>query len=110
MKHKCIHGLEAEVTRSNLPRLKARYYYQSAFVNYIKGDFDTASKKIALAKKHSYSTATKKYFSSLVFLSDKINDRINYSEDMWDNLFSPCYLEYWTINSIDILDNNFLSF
>lgn len=108
--YNCIHKLETQVRRSNLPRLKARFYYQSAFVNYIKGDFDTASKEINLARANSYSTATKKYFSSVSFLSEKIKDRVVYSEDMWNNLFSPCYLEYWIINSIDVLDNNFLPF
>lgn len=106
--YECIHKLEMRVNSSNLPRLKARFYYQAAFVNYIKGDFDTASKNIDLARANSYSTATKKYFSSMSFLSQKISDRIIYSEDMWDNLFSPCFLEYWTINSIDVLDNNLL--
>lgn len=107
--YECIHKLKTKVESSNLPRLKARFYYQAAFVNYIKGDFVTASKNIDFARANSYSTATKKYFSSMSFLSNKINNKIIYSEDMWNNLFSPCFLEYWTINSIDVLDDNLLS-
>ena len=104
----CIIGLDERVSNSNLPRLKARYYYQSALIKYIDSDFYTASKKIDLAKDHSYSTTANKYLSSLLFLSQKIQEKTVYSENMWDDLFSPCYLEYWTINSIDVLDNNFL--
>lgn len=108
--YECISELYEEVTNSNLPRLKARYYYQSALVDYIKGNFDTASEKCKLAKSYSISTATKRYFSALFFLSEKIEKEIEYSDAFLDELFSPCYLEYWTINSIDILDNDFLSF
>ena len=104
----CIIGLDERVSNSNLPRLKARYYYQLALIKYIDNDFDTASEKIDLAKDHSYSTTANKYLSSLLFLSQKIHEKTVYSENMWDDLFSPCYLEYWTINSIDVLDNNFL--
>lgn len=104
----CINRLEEEVSSSNIPRLKARYYYQCALISYISCDYSAASEKIDLARNQSYSTTANKYLSSLSFLSKEIEEKTVYSEKMWDDLFSPCYLEYWTINSIDVLDKDFL--
>lgn len=105
-----LQNLYKKVITSNLPRLKAKYFLQKALMEYIIGEYSDARYDCLQAKKFS-TTSLNSHFNQINdLLLKNINGNIAYSSDRWTDFFSPCYLEYWTINSIDILSDQILTF
>lgn len=105
-----INNLKDRILSSKLPRLRGRYYLYDAVMEYVLGNYKNSleSSKLAI-EEANFAPGTAPY-SVIKFLNDKCKSHCNYSSDQWNKLYAPCFLEYWTINSIDILSNNLLPF
>jgi tetratricopeptide (TPR) repeat protein len=108
--YKLITNLKQRVLSSNLPRLKGRYYLSMAVIEYVFGNYGNSQKFSQLAIKDSNFAPSTKPYSVVAFLNEKCNASDHYESEQWENLYAPCFLEYWTINSIDILADELLSF
>lgn len=105
-----INNLKDRILSSKLPRLRGRYYLYDAVMKYVFGNYENSleSSKLAI-EEANFAPGTAPY-SVIKILNDKCKSHCNYSSDQWNKLYAPCFLEYWTINSIDILSDNLLSF
>lgn len=106
--YELITALQDSVLSSGLPRLKSKYYLSLSAIEYVLGNNTQALKNSQLAIKESNSPL--KPFKMVSILNEKINENCPYSSDLWKDLYTPCFLEYWTINSIDVLTNELLPF
>lgn len=94
-----------DVDKSNLPRLKSRYYLALAGIYCISGLFSNALNAIVDSNK----------YSTIAFLS--MRKRIeDYSKtgkcvpaDQWTDFFAPAFLEYWITNPLSIMSKDILS-
>lgn len=105
-----INNLKDRILSSKLPRLRGRYYLYNAFMEYVLGNYKNSLESSELAiEEANFAPGTAPY-SVIKFLNDKCKSHCHYSPEQWDKLYAPCFLEYWTINSIDILSDDLLSF
>ena len=107
--YNCIYKIYDDVVSTNIPRLKARFYLHVAVVEYIKNNFLQAINACKSASKYCNSIAGNKVNEIIKLLNERMSHKLQYSDEIWDKIYIPCYLEYWTINSVDILNDNFLS-
>lgn len=105
----CMQNMNDKIVSSNLPRLKARFYLHTAVIEYVKGNDPNVRKACINADKYSLSVTNKKIDATIKLLLSCIDNRIPYQNSMWQEVCLPCYLEYWTINTIDILSKDILS-
>lgn len=105
-----INNLKDRILSSKLPRLRGRYYLYDALMEYVLGNYKNSleSSKLAI-EEANFAPGTAPY-SVIKMLNGKCKSHCRYSSDQWDKLYAPCFLEYWTINSIDILSDDLLSF
>lgn len=103
-------NLKQRVLSSNLPRLKGRYYLSMAVIEYILGNYENSQKFSQLAIDESNFAPGTKPYRVVSFLDENIKSSCQYKLEQWEELYAPCFLEYWTINSIDILADELLPF
>ena len=108
--YELVTNLKQRVLSSGLPRLKGKYYLSMAVIEYVLGNFDNSQKYGQLALKESNFAQGTKPYSVVSFLNKKCNASCHYEIEQWEHLYAPCFLEYWTINSVDILADELLSF
>ena len=106
--YELITALRDSVLSSGLPRLKSKYYLFLAVIEYVVGKHTQALKNSQLAIKESNLPI--KPIKVVSILNEKINKNCLYSSNLWKDLYAPCFLEYWTINSIDVLTDKLLTF
>lgn len=104
-----LNQLYKRVSSTSIPRLKVRYFIQRAFVAYAIGDENQVNRDCTQAAKYLESVPNSDCSKVMQSLSKNICNHIIYTPDMWEKLYIPCFLEYWTINSIDILSDQILS-
>ena len=106
--YELVVNLKQRVLSSGLPRLKGRYYLFMAVIEYVFGNYEDSQKLSQLAiAEADFAPGTKPY-SVVSFLSENIKSSCQYKLEQWEKLYAPCFLEYWTINSIDILADELL--
>lgn len=106
--YELVVNLKQRVLSSGLPRLKGRYYLFMAVIEYVLGNYEDSQKLSQLAiAEADFAPGTKPY-SVVSFLSENIKSSCQYKLEQWEKLYAPCFLEYWTINSIDILADELL--
>lgn len=103
-----LYAVKKEISASTLPRLKAHFYLQCLIVEYAKGNNPEANKAAINVAKYCSSTESSQIYQVAVLINDKMKKDIPYSVEMFSSIFVPCILEYWTINSIDVLADDFL--
>lgn len=108
--YELVTNLKQRVLSSNLPRLKGRYYLSLAVIEYVLGNYESSQKCSQLAIAESNFAPGTKSYRVVSFLNEKCNASCHYELEQWEDLYAPCFLEYWTINSIDILADELLSF
>lgn len=104
-----VTNLKQQVLSSGLPRLKGKYYLSMAVIEYVYGNYKTSQKFSHLAITESNLALGTKPYEVVSFLEEKCSKSCTYTDDQWDNLYAPCFLEYWTINSVDILTDELLA-
>lgn len=107
--YELVANLEQRILSSGLPRLKGRYYLSMAVIEYIFGNYESSQKLSQLALEESNFAPGTKPYSVVSFLSESNKSSSRYEPDQWEELYAPSFLEYWTINSIDILTDELLS-
>lgn len=106
--YELVANLKQRVLSSGLPRLKGRYYLSMAVIEYVLGNYENSQKYSQLAIEGSNFAPGTKPFSVVSFLNENNKSSCQYKLEQWDELYAPCFLEYWTINSIDILADELL--
>lgn len=106
--HMYLDIISDEIRNSKLARLKAHYYLQCAFLEYAEGNLPQVNMAIINTNKYCSSIENQKSFAAVSLIKYNIENNILYSEKMFCDIFVPCFLEYWTINSIDALSEDFL--
>lgn len=106
--HSYLEKLYKEISESKLARLKAHFYLQCALVEYANGNFPKANAAIINTEKYCSSTESSNLYAIAKNIKGNLTNSIPYSDGMFSSLFAPCFLEYWTINSIDALSDDFL--
>ena len=106
--HFYLEKLNKEIRDSKLTRLKAHFYLQYTFVKYANGNFPQANAAIINTQKYCSSTESSNLYVIASIIKNNIENNILYNDEMFNSLFVPCFLEYWTINSIDALSDDFL--
>lgn len=109
MAYELVTNLKQQVLSSNIPRLKGRYYLSMSVIEYALGNFDNSKKFSQLAIRESNFAPGTKPYKVVSFLEKRYDNSFSYEKEQWESLFAPCFLEYWTINSIDILADELLS-
>lgn len=104
-----VTNLKQQVLSSGLPRLKGKYYLSMAVIEYVYGNYKTSQKFSHLAIAESNFALGTKPYEVVSFLEKKCSESCTYKAEQWDNLYAPCFLEYWTINSVDILADELLA-
>lgn len=97
-----------QIRDSKLARLKAHFYLQCAFIEYIIGNLSQANAAIINARKYCSSTESSNLHMVVNLIQNNIDDNISYEDEMFSSMYIPCFLEYWTINSIEVLSDDFL--
>lgn len=110
MAYELVTNLKQQVLSSSIPRLKGRYYLSMAVIEYARGNYEDSQKSSRLAIMESNFAPGTKPYKVVSFLEKKYYESCSYETEQWKDLYAPCYLEYWTINSIDILADELLSF
>lgn len=106
--YELVVNLKQRVLSSGLPRLKGRYYLFMAVIEYVLGNYEDSQKLSQLAiAEADFAPGTKPY-SVVSLLNENIKSSCQYKLEQWEKLYAPCFLEYWTINSIDILVDELL--
>lgn len=106
--HFYLEKLHKEIRDSKLARLKAHFYLQCAFVEYANGNSPQANAAIINTQKYCSSAESSNLYAIVITIKSNLANNIPYSDEMFNSLFVPCFLEYWTINSIDALSDDFL--
>jgi hypothetical protein len=106
--HGYLDIISNEIRESKLARLKAHYYQQCAFDQYACGNFKQANAAIINTNKYCSITENPTIYKTINLIKNNIKNNIIYDEKMFSFMFVPCFLEYWTINSIDVLSEDFL--
>ena len=104
-----IYGLERKVLSSNLPRLKGKLFLYIAIIEYVLGNYEKAYSACENVIKYSNSALNTSSYKIVNQLTQNMDKSYSYTPDLWNKIYSPCFLEYWTINSIEILNDNFLT-
>lgn len=107
--YECMASLYNEVENSSIPRLKTRFYLHFAILHYVKGNYLKSQESYNKALRYSKSVVSTKINVIINLLKDRIKHKIPYENSLWPEIYLPCFLEYWTINSIDILSKDILS-
>lgn len=97
-----------DVSDSKLARLKAHFYLQYALFEYICGNLSKTKAAIINTQKYCSPTESSKLYKISNTIKYNIDNDIIYNDEMFSGLYVPCFLEYWTINSIDVLPDDFL--
>lgn len=97
--------LNDEIEKSNLNRLKAKYYLTLSTIYYTLSDYKTA--KFYLSKA---DLLTFKYTKIRKNLLDRIVNEIPFTKIDWKEIFSPCFLEYWIIDPLILISDKPLPF
>lgn len=108
--YKCMTPLSNEVEKSTIPRLKTRFYLHLAILEYVNGNFPKSQETCNKAQQYSKSISGTRISAVINLLKNRIKHKIPYNNSLWSEIYIPCFLEYWTINSIDVLSKEFLSF
>lgn len=103
-----LDSLKYKIQESSLARLKAHYYLQCTLLNYINENKALANSAMINTYKYCSTTENSKIYKAVTLIKKNIENNISYKSEMFSSLYVPCYLEYWTINSIDVLSNDFL--
>lgn len=106
--HMYLDMVSDEIRNSKLARLKSHYYLQCALLEYADGNLSQANAAIINTNKYCSSTESQKSYTAVSLIKHNIENNISYTGEMFSALFVPCFLEYWTINSIDALSEDFL--
>jgi len=104
-----IYGLERKVLSSNLPRLKGKLFLYIAIIEYVLGNYEKAYSACENVIKYSNSALNTSSYKIVNQLTQNMDKSYSYTPYLWNKIYSPCFLEYWTINSIEILNDNFLT-
>lgn len=107
--YELVTNLTQQVLSSDLPRLKGKYYLSMAVIEYARGNYETSKKFNELVIKESNFALGTKPYKVVLFLEKKYSESCSYETEQWEDLYAPCFLEYWTINSVDILADELLS-
>lgn len=99
-----ILALKDEVDKSNLPRLKSRYYLTLAGLFCIQGDYSQAMKALLFSEKFSSSS-----FSQLRNQIRESCIKKTTSIAIWKTYVAPAFLEYWISNPLSIILDNTLT-
>lgn len=105
-----VTNLKQQVLSSGLPRLKGKYNLSMAVIEYVCGNYETSQKFSHLAIMESNFALGTKPYEVVAFLEEKCSKSSTYKAEQWDDLYAPCFLEYWTISSVDILADELLTF
>ncbi len=97
--------LKDEVESSNLNRLKAKFYLSLSSIFYIKKDYANALQYLNETDK-----LTNKFGVIRRNLRNKIEKQTPFDTNEWKEIFSPCFLEYWIIEPLALLSEDYLSF
>ena len=108
--YELICNLGPRILSSNLPRLKGRYYLYLAVIYYILDNYEECLKNCQLAIKESNFAPKTKPYHVVTFLKTNCELSNHYTSQKWMDIFAPCFLEYWTVNSVDILSDELLTF
>ncbi len=106
--HGYLDIISDEIRKSKLARLKAHYYLQCSLEEYVNGNFMQANAAIINTGKYCSQTENITVYKAVNFIKNNMGNNILYDEKMFSSMFVPCLLEYWTINSIDVLSEDFL--
>lgn len=106
--HIYLQMLYEEIQSSTLARLKAHFYLQDAFIEYINGNLPKANAAIINAQKYCSSNESTNLYKVTNMIKYNLKSNVPYDDEMFSYMFVPCFLEYWTINSIDALSDDFL--
>lgn len=106
--HMYLSLISEEICKSQLARLKAHFYLQCAFAEYISGNLPQANAAIINTKKYCSPTENQTSYMAVNIIKNNIENNVAYNDEMFPTMFVPCFLEYWTINSIDALSEDFL--
>lgn len=107
--YELVTNLRHQVLSSSLPRLKGKFYLSMAAIEYVRGNYKVSRNFTQLAIRESNFAPDTKPFKVVSFLEKKCNESCSYDSEQWNELYTPCFLEYWTINSVDILTDELLS-
>ena len=105
-----ITNLKDRIFSSKLPRLKGRYYLYSAVIEYVLGNYKKSQELSKLAIEVANFAPSTAPYKVIKTLTEKCQGNCHYTVEQWNELYAPCFLEYWTINSIDILSDDLLPF
>lgn len=97
--------LKEQVENSNLNRLKAKFYLSLSSIFYIKKDYANALQCLNKTDK-----LTNKFRVTRRNLRNRIEEQIPFDTNEWKEIFSPCFLEYWIIEPLALLSEDYLSF
>lgn len=106
--HKYLNLVSEEVYKSQLARLKAHFYLQCALAEYVSGNLPQVNAAIVNARKYCSPTENQTSYIAMNIIKNNIENNIIFNDKMFSDMFVPCFLEYWTINSIDVLSKDFL--
>lgn len=94
-----------DVDKSNLPRLKSRYYLALAGIYCIAGLFSEALN--AIVDSNKYSTRAFPSMRKRIEAYSKAEKHV--PSDRWTDFFAPAFLEYWIANPLSIMSKDILS-
>lgn len=100
--------ISEEIRNSKLARLKAHFYFQCAFIEYSSGYLHKTNAAIINTQKYCSPTENSNIYAMVNLIKKYVENYIPYKDEMFSSLYIPCFLEYWTINSIDALPDDFL--
>lgn len=107
--YELVTTLKQRILSSGIPRLKGRFYLFLAVIEYVLGNYENSQKSSQLAIAESNFAPGTKPYSVVSFLNKNNKSSCQYKTEQWKELYAPCFLEYWTINPIDILADELLS-